>query len=162
MKRSVLILIGVIALAAGAFVISHVAGDRICCAMGSGRTNELAWLQDEFHLGEAEMGRISRLHESYRPVCDRMCVQLATQRDELDRALAGSTNVTPEIQRLLEGLASLHAECQTTMLRHFHEVAATMPPEPAKRYLDEMKRVALGIDGLTPLSATKPPGHEHH
>lgn len=162
MKRALLILIGLIALAAGAFVLSYVAGDRLCCAIGSGRTNELTWLRDEFQLGDAELGRISRLHESYRPVCDRMCLQLAGKRDELDRALAGSTNVTPEIQRLLEGLANLHAECQTTMLRHFHEVAATMPPEPAKRYLDEMKRVTLGIDGRPPLSAKKPAGHEHH
>lgn len=40
------------------------------------QTPELAWLQKEFNLSDADLSRIARLHEGYQPHCDVMCQRI--------------------------------------------------------------------------------------
>ena len=161
MKRPVLLLIAALALASGAFALCFFGGSSLCVWRGAAQTNELAWLQKEFHLGDAEMKRIAVLHGGYKPVCEEMCVRLAAKRRELELALKGSTNVTPDIERKLSEVATLRAECQATMLRHFQEVARSMPAEQGARYLAEMQNVTLGLNGREKQMMGTPANHEH-
>ena len=48
------------------------------------------WLQQEFHLNDAELARIQKLHEGYLPKCAEMCVKIAAKKSELETALTGS------------------------------------------------------------------------
>jgi hypothetical protein len=96
---------------------------------------ELAWLQGEFHLGDAEFARVCLMHESYLSGCAERCRRIDEKNDELKRLLASTNTVTTEIEKTLSEAAQLRAECQKKMLQHFYEVSQTMPPEQGKRYL---------------------------
>ena len=160
MNRSLVILLGALVLCAALFGGSYFAGQRACRMTRS--ADDLSWLRDEFHLGDAEMARIQKLHEGYLPKCAEMCAKIAAKKSELETALDGTTNVIPVAQQKLAELAALRAQCQSQMLQHFIEVSQTMPPEPGRRYLAEMQRLTLGFHEQTESSMSESAGHEHH
>ena len=97
---------------------------------------ELLWLKKEFDLTDAELSRIARLHEAYRPLCNEMCRRIDEQNAKLKRLLASANGVTPEVEQCLAEAAQLRGECHRDMLRHFFAVSQMMPPEQGERYLD--------------------------
>ena len=162
MNRSLVILLGALALGAaifgGSYFISHRTTERCC----TDPTDELSWLRTEFHLSSVEMSRIRQLHEGYLPQCADMCAKIAAKKRELNSVLAGSTNITAEAQAKLNEIAELRAQCQAQMLQHFATVSQAMPPEQGQRYLAEMKRLTLGTHEQTEQSMSGNTGHEHH
>ena len=161
MNRSLVILLGALALGAGIFAGSYFTAQRatvMCCAKPA---DDLGWLQMEFHLGDAEMARIRELHEGYLPKCAEMCMKIAAKRNELAANLGTSTNLTAEAQTKLNEIATLRAQCQAQMLEHFAAVSKAMPPEQGQRYLAEMKRLTLGTNELMEQSMSDHAGHEH-
>jgi hypothetical protein len=145
MNRSLVIILGALALGAAVFAGSYFAGQRACVAGMTRSADDLSWLRDEFHLGDAEMARIRQLHEGYMPQCAKMCVLLAAKKAEVQSALGNGTNVTAEAQTKLTELGELRSQCQAQMLRHFIAVSQAMPPEEGRRYLAEMQRLTLGF-----------------
>jgi hypothetical protein len=133
-KGVVILLIGLVA-GVGAF-----AGGYLLCS-GAHRhilresKPELAWLKEEFKLSDAGYRRIVDLHEAYLPGCRERCRVIREQNQKLEKLIAESGTVTPEIQALLAERAKTRAECEAAMLKHFMEVAKAMPPEQGKRYL---------------------------
>ena len=160
MNRSLVILLGALVLGVALFAGAFFTSQHACRMTRS--TDDLSWLRDEFHLGDAEMARIQKLHEGYLPKCAEMCAKIAAKKSELETALNGSTNVNPVAQQKLAELAALRAQCQAQMLQHFIEVSRTMPPEPGRRYLAEMQRLTLGFHEQTESSMSGTAGHEHH
>ena len=160
MNRSLVILLGALALGVALFGGSFFAGQRACRMTRS--ADDLSWLRDEFHLGDAEMARIQKLHEGYLQKCAEMCAKIAAKKSELETALKSSTNVNPGAEQKLAELAALRAQCQSQMLQHFIEVSRTMPPEPGRRYLAEMQRLTLGFHEQTEQSMSESASHEHH
>jgi hypothetical protein len=161
MNRSLVILLGALALGAGIFAGSYFTAQRatvMCCAKPA---DDLGWLQMEFHLGDAEMARIRELHDGYLPKCAEMCAKIAAKKDELAAVLGTSTNLTAEAQTKLNEIAALQAQCQAQMLEHFAAVSQAMPPEQGQRYLAEMKRLTLGTNELMEQSMSDHAGHEH-
>ena len=162
MNRSLIILLGALALGAAIFAGAYFASQRateMCCANPA---DDLSWLKSEFHLSDTEMARIRQLHEGYLPKCAEICAKIAQAKRELDSMLGSSTNVTAETQAKLAEIAALRAQCQTQMLQHFMEVSQTMPPEPGERYLAEMKKITLGSHGQMEQSMSGDTGHEQH
>jgi len=102
---------------------------------------ELAWLQQEFNLNDAEFKRVSELHAAYLPRCRALCLQIDAQNTGLQKLLA--TNTTPEIENSLAEAARLRSACQTMMRRHFFQVSQAMPPEQSRRYLSFVKEKAF-------------------
>jgi hypothetical protein len=96
---------------------------------------ELAWLKHEFNLSDSQFARISQLHEGYLPRCKERCRQIEDLNNKLMKAIGATTQITPEIERLLADRARMRADCQAEMLKHFFEVSRTMPAEQGKRYL---------------------------
>ena len=135
MNRSILILIGGLALGVMAYAGMYRAGTASSCCLVESKTPELAWLQQEFHLSDGEFKRISQLHEQYLSGCAERCRQIDLKNEELGHLLEATNNVSPEIVRALEESARLRAQCQSKMLQHFYEVSRTMPAEQGKRYL---------------------------
>lgn len=162
MNRSLVILLGALALGAAIFAGSYCASQRateMCC---TNPNDDLSWLRTEFHLGDAEMSRIRELHEGYLPQCATMCAQIAAKKKELEAVLGSGTNITAEAQTKLTELAGLRAQCQAQMLQHFATVSQAMPPEQGRRYLVEMQRLTLGSHEQTEQSMSGDTGHEHH
>jgi hypothetical protein len=122
--------------------------------------DELAWLSHEFQLTDAELTRIRTLHEGYKPQCEAMCARITEQHRQLKSLLAGATNVSAGIEQKLAEVAALHAECQVQMLRHFQEVARSMPENQGTRYLAEMQRLTLGLQEHMEAGMVDRP-HEH-
>jgi len=168
MNRSLVILLGALVLGVALFGGSYFAGQRACRMTRS--ADDLSWLRDEFHLGDAEMSRIQKLHEGYLPKCAEMCAKIAAKKSELEIALGpdthvggnSTTNVNPVAEQKLAELAALRAQCQSQMLQHFIEVSRTMPPEQGRRYLAEMQRFTLGFHEQTESSMSGSMDHEHH
>ena len=161
MNRSLIILLGALALGAAVFTGSYFAAQRttvICCAKPA---DDLSWLQLEFHLSDAAMTHIRELHEGYLPKCAEMCAKIAVKKGELESTLGNGTNLTAEAQAKLNEIAELRAQCQAQMLRHFIAVSQAMPPEQGQRYLAEMKQLTLGTNELMEQSMSDHAGHEH-
>ena len=160
MNRSLVILLGALALGAAIFAGSYSASKRVCVLATS--ADDLSWLRTEFHLSDADVARVRQLHEGYKPKCAEMCVRIAAKKAEVQAALADGTNVTASAQQKLIELGELRGQCQAQMLQHFIAVSQAMPPEQGRRYLAEMKRLTLGFHEEIEQSMTPAAGHEHH
>ena len=160
MNRSLIIVLGALALGAAIFAGSYSAGRRVCAMATS--ADDLSWLRTEFHLSDADMARVRQLHEGYKPKCAEMCARIAAKRAEVETALADGTNVTAAAQQKLIELGELRGQCQAQMLQHFMAVSEVMPPKQGRRYLAEMKRLTLGFHEEIEQSMTPAAGHEHH
>lgn len=145
MRRSLFILLGVVASGAAIFTVCYFAAARVRVGPSAIATDELAWLRAEFKLSDAEMTRVRQLHEGYLPKCEEMCARIAAKNRELNEALGASAQFTPALEQKLAEVAALRAECQGHMLRHYYEVSHAMPPAQGARYLAEMKRLTLGL-----------------
>ena len=161
MNRSLIIVLGALALGVAVFAGSYFISQRACVMSMTNPADDLSWLRDEFHLNAAEMARIRQLHKGYMPQCAEMCVRIAAKKQELAKALANDTNVTANAQKKLTELGELRAQCQVQMLQHFTEVSQTMPPEQGRRYLAEMKKLTLGSHEEIEQSMSDHTGHEH-
>ncbi len=161
MKRSLLILIFALLAGAGLFATSYLMSRRVCEACGTGDTDNLDWLRQEFHLSDAEMDRMHQLHDGYMPKCGEMCAKIAAKKEELNAALAGSTNLSAVAKQKLTELAVLRSECQAQMLQHFIEVSQAMPPEQGRRYLAEMEQLTVGAHEQTEQTMSDHHGHVH-
>jgi len=135
MKRPWLILLAGVAAGLLAYLSFYYVSTARCHSLKGNPEPELAWLQAEFHLGDAEFARICQMHESYMSGCAERCRRIDEENEQLKRLLASTNTVTPEIERTLAEAAQLRAECQTKMLQHCYEVSQTMPPDQGKRYL---------------------------
>jgi hypothetical protein len=164
MRRSLLILLLVLLAGAAIAGTSYLLARRICVRQLAPSGDDLAWLRDEFHLGNAEIQRIRQLHEGYLPKCRENCALIAAKKQELQAALDQGQGMTPEAQQKLVEVAALRAKCQGNMLAHFYDVSRAMPPEQGRRYLAEMQRLTLGFHEQ--IENTMSPGtsfpHGHH
>jgi Heavy-metal resistance len=161
MNRSLIVVLGALALSAAVFASSYFAGRRAGVVYCANPADDLSWLRTEFHLNDAEMARMRRLHESYLPQCAKMCALIATKQAEVQAALARGTNLTAAAQEKLTELGELRAQCQGQMLRHFIAVSQAMPPEQGRRYLAEMEKITLGSHEAIEQSMSDHAGHEH-
>jgi hypothetical protein len=159
MNRSLVFLLGALALGAAIFTGAYFASQRACVLTSS--ADDLSWLRTEFHLSDAEMARVRQLHEGYLPQCAEMCAKIAAKKMEVQTALAGGTNITADAQKQLVELGELRAQCQAQMLRHFIDVSQAMPLEQGRRYLAEMKKLTLGFHEEIEQSMSDHSGHEH-
>jgi hypothetical protein len=143
MKRGLLILVIGLVLAITAYGCFFFVCTSSARSMQRSDKPELAWLKDEFNLSETEFKHVSDLHAAYLPQCQEMCRKIEAQNAQLQKSLAGATNVTPHIENALVEASRLRADCQTMMLRHFMQVSQTMPPEQGRRYLAWVKQKAF-------------------
>lgn len=130
-----------------AFSLCFWLGSRARSTAVDHGADDLSWLGHEFHLSAAELAQIRPLHHSYQLKCEEMCAQLAVKNQELAATLKGTNQIGPEVERKLLEIATLRAECQAQMLRHFQTVAQTMPGTQGQRYLEVMQRLTLGVPG---------------
>jgi hypothetical protein len=161
MRHPWLILIGGLVAALLAYGGSFFMGSAPKRCLMNSKTPELAWLKKEFQLPDAELERISRLHEAYLAGCAERCLRIDAKNDEAKRLLAQANAVTLEVEKALQEAALLRAGCQKAMLEHFYEVSRTMPPEQGRRYLAWIIARTLGPSHATMTPASGAAAHEH-
>ena len=104
-------------------------------AIGHGMPG-LLWLRDEFKLNEAQMAKVSAVHEAYRPKCEAMCERIEVSHVRIEVLTAKSKELTPELAVALKENSELYLECQRAMLWDLYETAAAMDARQGRRYLD--------------------------
>jgi hypothetical protein len=161
MNRSLIVVLGALALGAAVFAGSYLAAQRVSIIYCANPADDLSWLRTEFHLSDAKMARVQQLHEGYMPQCAKMCALIAARKAEVEDALGNGTNVTANVQKKLTELGEFRAQCQAQMLRHFMAVSQAMPPEEGRRYLAEMEKITLGSHEEIEQSMSDHTGHEH-
>ena len=65
-----------------------------------------------------------------------MCARITQTDSRLAGLIESSRTVTQEIREALAESDRVRTECRLKMLEHFYEVAAAMPEEKRKKYLD--------------------------
>jgi hypothetical protein len=135
MKRLLLVLAAGLVVAGLTDYVVFRLGTAPSRALLRSEAPELAWLQREFHLGEAELRTVSRLHASYLPVCQDEFRRIGELNETLTTHLARAKELTPEISALLEERARLRVICQKEMLKYIFAVSRQMSPADAGRYL---------------------------
>ena len=143
MKRSWLILLGGLLLAACAYACIYFHNTAAQRAVERNPRPELAWLQMEFQLTDAQLARVVELHNAYAPKCEEMCRSIDAKNVQIQKLLAATNVITLEIKQALAQAAEIRAECETAMLDHFYKVAQTMPAGQGKRYLDWVQQDIL-------------------
>ena len=136
MKKSIAILCAGLLVCVAAFCGFYYMGTASHRIMSEAGTPELVWLQKEFNLSDAELTRITRLHDAYQPDCKEMCRRIDEQGMRLKKLLSATNMMSPEIEAAFAESAKLRADCQRDMLQHFFEVSRTMPHAQGRRYLD--------------------------
>lgn len=164
MRRPFLILAAMLLAGATVFLAGQRLAARWCAEHMAHTTDDLDWLRIEFHLSDADLARVRKLHDGYLPVCGRFCERIETKRQELHAALDSGTSTSSGIERILIEIGTLRAQCQSAMLEHFREVSEVMPPEQGRRYLSEMQRLTLGFHEQIERSMRGDPAnpHGHH
>jgi hypothetical protein len=162
MKRPLLILVGAVVLGAAIFAGAFLTGQRTSRLVQEQPADDLNWLRLEFHLGDAELARIRKLHEGYLPQCAATCREIADKKRELEAAGGDGTNLTAAAQLKLQELDQLRARCRAQMLRYFTTVSQAMPPEEGRRYLEKMRALTSATQTQMEQSMSGDASHERH
>ncbi|HUZ06740.1 MAG TPA: hypothetical protein VMV89_04560 [Candidatus Paceibacterota bacterium] len=162
MNRSLIILLGAMALGVALFSSSYVVSQRLCQVCVAQPAGGLDWLRKEYHLNDMEMSRIQKLHENYVSQCAVMCQTVAAKKLELAAALNNTTNLSPVAEQKLSELSACRTQCQSKMLQYFVQVSQNMPPTEGHRYLADMQNFSLGLQGESEQSMSPASSHEQH
>ena len=152
MKRSWLILLGGLLAGVTAYACIYLQATSGQRSLGQSARPDLAWLQTEYRLTDAQFAEVARLHDAYRPKCVEMCRRIDDQNAKVQKLLAATNTVTPEIKHALAEAVQLRVECQSAMMQHFYEVSRAMPPRQGKRYLDWVQSETLLPGQMVPIS----------
>src|SRR5882672_8988953 len=160
MKRTWLILLGGIAAGCVAYAGIYLRTTSAQRSMEQSTRPELAWLKHEYHLSDAQFAQVVQLHDAYKPKCAEMCRRIDDQNARVQKLLAATNTVTPEIKQALAQAAQLRAECESAMMQHFYEVSQAMPSDQGKRYLAWVQSETLLPGQMIPTKpAMKMEGH---
>ncbi len=110
---------------------------------------ELAWLQTELKLTDAEYEKVKALHQSYRPKCEELCHRVHTSHQAAVELATKSRKIDPALAAAIAEHARVTADCQKAMLEHIYETASSLTPDKAKVYLERVLPHALQ-DGIKP------------
>ena len=135
MKRGAVILLVVLGVGAAMGALSY--------SFFRDRTSPSDWLRKEFSLNKEQSAQIVALNAEYGPKCKEMCARIAEADSRLARLIDSGTTVTQEIREALVETDRVRSECRLKILEHFYEVAAAMPEEERKKYLDMVLPVVL-------------------
>jgi hypothetical protein len=161
MKRPLFILLGGLVLSVVLGGVAYYWRTAPQRAMLCSDEPELAWLQHEFQLNDAQFDRVRGLHGAYLTDCAAMCLRIAATNALIRAEITAATNVTPELETMLADVAQLRTQCQRQMLEHFFQVSREMPPEQGQRYLTWVREQIFTMPHEQPPSTTPPCAHGH-
>jgi len=161
MKRALFILLGGVLLSGllgSAVYYWRTAPERAMCCSDE---PELAWLQHEFELNDAQFAQVRALHDEYLSNCAATCQRIAATNALIRDRIGSQTNVTPEVESLLTSAAQLRTQCQRQMLEHFYQISRAMPPEQGRRYLEWVQDQVFSMPHEQAPSTSQPSTHGH-
>ncbi len=149
-KRAWFVVLGGLFLAVAAYACVFLAGTSAQRAVDNSDQPALAWLKQEYQLNDEQFTRLCEVHDAYKPKCMAMCQMIDEKNAQIQKLLAETNVITPEIRKALADAGAIRAECEAAMLEHFYKVAQTMPPEQGKRYLAWVRQETLKPSQMMP------------
>lgn len=73
-----------------AYVCIYLRATSIQRSVENSSRPELAWLQKEYHLTEAQFAQVVQLHDAYHPKCAEMCRRIDDQNAKVQQLLPPS------------------------------------------------------------------------
>lgn len=147
MSRSIGILVIAVVVAVAGYLLCYELATRPAKTLLATEDCGMLWLRDEYHLTEAQAAKISKMHDDYRPTCERMCQHIAVANAKVNSLIASSGTVTPEIEAALKDWALVQNECRVAMLQHVYAVSAEMNPEDGRGYV-KMATARIVVPGM--------------
>ena len=140
-----LLIVGALTLSGLVFGVSYAAHCDWAAHEAVKRGDVYAWMQHEFHLNNAQLAKVKALEESYIPVCDKHCKDLAEAEAAIRKASSSEEKATQEAH-----LKELQAICQNSLMEHLKTVAAAMPKAEGDRYYYMMMQSlqCMGSSGM--------------
>lgn len=131
---------------AGLGIGSHEVVYRLRPKPPSMQERGLAWLREEYRIPEESFRRIEALHHDYFRQCDLMCAEMvsAARLSSLRGARASQRDLMQARRQQQEREATRQRQkalcdrCLGTMVQHLQSVAALMPADQGRRFLQEI------------------------
>lgn len=155
-----LLLLGMLCLAAavGYFLVKPWS-TGLTPGPGDTDSSGLLWLKKEYALTDTQFERVKQEHDTYHPRCMEMCEEIRLANARVAELLGKSTAMTPEVEAALKEAEATYARCRATMLAHVYRVAALMPPEAGRRYIQDVgPRLLTGAHSVDEVMMSHSPG----
>lgn len=155
-----LLLLGMLCLAAAAgYFLVKPWSTELTPGPADTDSSGLQWLQKEYALTDTQFERIKQQHDTYHPRCMEMCEEIRLANARVAELLGKSTAMTPEVEAALKEAEGTYARCRATMLAHVYRVAALMPPEAGRRYIQDVApRLLTGAHSVDEVMMSHSPG----
>ncbi|MGC4071048.1 MAG: hypothetical protein QM760_00710 [Nibricoccus sp.] len=101
-----------------------------------GCPDENTWLQTEFSLSNEQLAAIKKIRADYGPVCATHCSKLSVEKKRLADLEKKHGRDSADYQTALAAFDALSRECAEATRKHLEAIAAQMPPEQGRRYLE--------------------------
>lgn len=101
-----------------------------------GCPDENTWLQTEFSLSNEQLAAIKKVRADYGPVCATHCSKLSTEKKRLAETEKKHGRDSADYQMALAAFEALNRECTEATRKHLEAIAAQMPPDQGRRYLE--------------------------
>jgi len=129
MKRFVPLFVVVVLAGAVAFGVTKWVCHRGC-------PDENTWLQTEFFLSNEQLAAIKKIRADYSPVCAGHCGKLSAEKKRLAELEKKHGRDSADYLAALAAFEGLNRECAESTRKHLEAIAAQMPPEQGRRYLE--------------------------
>ncbi len=129
MKRALPLLVAVLFAGVAAFAVTQwLSRNRI--------PDEDTWLKQEFALNDAQVAAIRKIRAEYAPQCAQHCGMIAEARQRVAAAEKYEGSGSPAHRQAREDFDRVSLECAQATRAHVEAIAAQMPPEQGRRYLE--------------------------
>jgi hypothetical protein len=129
MKRFFPLLAVVVLAGAVAFGVTQWVRHKCC-------PDENTWLQTEFSLSNEQLAAIKKIRADYGPVCATHCSKLSTEKKRLADLEKKHSRDSADYLAALAAFEALNRECAAATRKHLEAIAAQMPPDQGRRYLE--------------------------
>lgn len=129
MKRFLPLFVVVVIAGAAAFGVTQ----WIC---HKGCPDDITWLKTEFKLSDEQIAAIKKIRADYGPECAHHCSKISSAREKLSEARKTHGPGSPAFAAAERELAAITEECAKASHGHLAAIAAQMPPEQGRRYLE--------------------------
>lgn len=140
MRKGFLVLVGIAALSVAAlFATRHLV-----------RENPTDWLCRHYGVPPDQAARLGSLQAEYFRKCGPYCAAMCDANTRLESSVLGSASITPELRSLIVETDRIRTETRIAMLEHFYAVAAALPTDRRKEYLEKVLPLLIDSCGARP------------
>jgi cyclopropane fatty-acyl-phospholipid synthase-like methyltransferase len=98
--------------------------------------DEKTWLRTEFALSDAQIAAIQKIRKDYEPTCASHCGKISAAKQKLAAAEKTGGPSSADYLNARAEFDALSRACAESTRRHLEAIAAQMPAEEGRRYLE--------------------------